>query len=110
MCSGQAFVPAALPAPARLQEWASSLPLRSDAPAPANLAAAEIVGLLDEHCQAADYSQRRQTALLSATLHSNLGSLASLSLREDAAAVGEWRGGGGWGWREGVLPGAEDGR
>ncbi|GAB4822270.1 hypothetical protein N2152v2_009316 [Parachlorella kessleri] len=49
---------------------------------------AEIVGLLDERCKAADYSQRRQTALLSATLHSNLGSLASLSLREDAAAIG----------------------
>lgn len=35
----------------------------------------------------ADYAARRTTALLSATLHSNLGSLAALSLK-DPAAIG----------------------
>jgi ATP-dependent RNA helicase DDX31/DBP7 len=41
--------------------------------------------LLDARCAAADYAARRTTALLSATLHSNLGSLAAMSLREPAA-------------------------
>lgn len=43
--------------------------------------------LLDARSSEADYAQRRTTALLSATLHSRLGSLASLSLK-DPAAIG----------------------
>ena len=43
--------------------------------------------LLDERTAEADYAQRRTTALLSATLHARLGSLASLSLK-DPAAIG----------------------
>ena len=50
------------------------------------MGAAEIVHILDER-MAAPGERRRQTVLLSATLHSKLDSLASLSLR-DPAAVG----------------------
>ncbi|KAL4427451.1 hypothetical protein ABPG77_000740 [Micractinium sp. CCAP 211/92] len=39
----------------------------------------------------ADYAARRTTALLSATLHSNLGSLAALSLHEPAAVGFSYR-------------------
>ena len=47
----------------------------------------QIVALLDSRSAEADYAAatRRTTALYSATLHSNLGALASLSLREPAA-------------------------
>ncbi|PRW60362.1 DEAD-box ATP-dependent RNA helicase 17 [Chlorella sorokiniana] len=48
---------------------------------------AEVCALLDARSTEADYAQRRTTALLSATLHSRLGSLASLSLK-DPAAIG----------------------
>lgn len=47
----------------------------------------QICTVLDQRTAEDDYAHRRTTALLSATLHSNLGSLASLSLK-DPAAIG----------------------
>ena len=47
----------------------------------------QVCELLDARSAEADYAQRRTTALLSATLHARLGSLAALSLK-DPAAVG----------------------
>ncbi len=56
-------------------------------PLPRPTPAAQVCTLLDARSAEADYAQRRTTALLSATLHSRLGSLASLSLK-DPAAIG----------------------
>jgi L-aminopeptidase/D-esterase-like protein len=50
----------------------------------------QICSLLDSRAAELDYAAKRTTALLSATLHARLGSLAALSLKEPAAVGFEY--------------------